>query len=331
MLGGNKDWVVTQGEILAGLFAGDGYAVRLTSTRPNRILRLADTLVSLVAWRRQIDLVLLAVFSGPAFWMADVSSLLAKRLGKPILSILRGGNLPDYAARHPQRIRRVFGRSAALVAPSGYLAHTFRDWGVELEVIPNVLAIERYPYRLRLNLRPNLLWMRTFEEAYHPEMAVHVLKEVQKNHPQARLTMGGQDRGLLETVKKLAVRYGLEDSLRFSGFLDLAGKQREFPIHDIFLNTNRVDNMPVSVLEAAAFGLPVVATAVGGIPYLLTHEETALLVPDESIPEMAAAVNRLVREPDLAARLSAQGRCLAEASAWPAVKSAWERVFTRVL
>ncbi len=348
MLGGNKGWVVSQGEILAGLFAEEGYPVRLTSTIPNRSLRLADTLVSLVAWRKQIDAVLLAVFSGLAFGIADLASLVAKRLRKPVIYILRGGNLPEFTRRHPNWVHRVFSRSAALVSPSNFLAHFFQLWGkYEVRVIPNVLLIEQYPYRHRPQVRPCMLWMRTFEDAYHPELAVHVLKLVQESYPNATLTMAGQDRGLLKPVKDLARQLGLDEngpsaSIRFPGFLDRNSKQREFSTHDIFLNTNRVDNMPISVVEAAAFGLPVVATAVGGIPYLLKNERTALLVEDLQAGEtssalpalvirMAEAVKRLVREPELTARLSANGRLLAESCAWPVVKTQWEQLFSDIL
>jgi glycosyltransferase involved in cell wall biosynthesis len=97
----------------------------------------------------------------------------------------------------------------------------------------------------------------------------------------------------------------------------------------VFLNTNRVDNAPVSVLEAAACGLPVVSTEVGGIPYLLRNEEQALLVPEGNAEAMAGAVRRLLDQPALAARLSAAGRQVAERSAWERVRPAWEEVLRR--
>ena len=57
--------------------------------------------------------------------------------------------------------------------------------------------------------------------------------------------------------------------------------------HDIFLNTNVVDNTPVSVLEAAASGLVPVATAVGGVPKLLTDDVDSLLVASGDDEAMA--------------------------------------------
>jgi glycosyltransferase involved in cell wall biosynthesis len=70
---------------------------------------------------------------------------------------------------------------------------------------------------------------------------------------------------------------------------------------------------------------------VGGIPNLLEHEKTGLLVGNEDIVGMATAVQRLLHEPDLAARLSANGRRLAEANSWPAVKQQWVSLFAQIV
>ncbi len=334
MLGVNPGWVTTQGEILAGLLAGEGYAVRTTSSIPARLPRLADTLRSLVAWRGQIDLVIHQVFSGPAFVIADAASALCRLLGLRQIFVLHGGALPEFAAARPGWVRRVMGRAAAIVAPSEYLAHTFGvypELAARIRVIPNILAIEDYPYRHRPAVAPRLLWMRTFHDWYHPEMAVEVLSLLRQTYPAATLTMGGQEKGLGPAVRELAQRRGLAEAVRFPGFLGPDDKRREFAAHDIYLNTNRVDNMPVSVLEAAAFGLPVVATAVGGVPFLLRHGETGLLVPDGDAAAMSAAVGRLLEEPGLAATLSTNGRQLAESCAWQPVKARWQTLFTEVL
>jgi glycosyltransferase involved in cell wall biosynthesis len=143
--------------------------------------------------------------------------------------------------------------------------------------------------------------------------------------------MAGQEKGLLEPVKRLAARYDLLQATRFTGFLDMSEKQREFPSHDIFLNTNRVDNMPVSVIEAAAFGLPVVATDVGGISHLLKHEQSALLVENEDVQGMVEAVCRLIEDPALSKKLSENGRRLAESCSWANVRVQWEKLFEQYL
>ena len=341
LLGVNPGWVTSQGEIVAGLLAAEGYPVRGTSQIPPRLPRLADMLRSLVAWRHDIDVVVHQVYGGMGFAMVDATSQLCRALGLRQIFVLHGGSLPESAGNWPGWLRRVLGRADRVVAPSRYLleqvvrplfpsggpAGAGEGWA---RVIPNILELDLYPYRHRPAVAPRLLWMRTFQYVYHPELAIDVLADVRRSHPTATMTMAGQDRGLREPLMELARARGLADVMRFPGFLDAAGKAREFAAHDIYLNTNRVDNMPVSVLEAGAFGLPVVATTVGGLPYLLRDGETGLLVPAEDAPAMAAAVHRLLDDPALAAALSANGRRLAESCGWATVRGQWAALFAEV-
>jgi glycosyltransferase involved in cell wall biosynthesis len=332
LLGRNPGWSVGQGEVMADLLARDGYVVRETSRLPARAPRLADTAASLLRWSRQTDVVLVLVFSGRSFVVADLATWMAKRLGKPVILALHGGNLPAFAERHRTWSRRVLGRGDRLVAPSSYLAQALGALGLEVTIIPNVLEPERYPYRQRRALSPTLLWMRTFEDNYRPELAIEALAAVRASRPAASLTMAGQNqRGRLKAVRCRANDLGLGDCVEFVGFLDPAGKWRQFSRHDIFLNTTRTDNMPVSLLEAAACGLPIVSTSVGGIPFVFQHEQNALLVEGGDAHEMALAVERLLTDPELAAALSRNGRALAERCSWQAVRANWQAVFEELL
>jgi hypothetical protein len=315
MLGSNPGWAVGQGEVLANLLARGGWDVLTSSSRINRWLRLADVATTPWRWRGRVDVLVLMVFSGPAFRLVEAASAAAFRLGMPMILWLHGGNLAEFASRNPERVRRVLARGRIVVAPSRFLAEPFGA-----RVIPNVVDLDQYPYRHRPRVAPRLLWMRTFHELYRPDLALRVLERL----PGATLTMAGQDKGLLAETRRRAEEMGLD--IRFPGFLDAEGKRREFAAHDVFLNTNRVDNAPVSVLEAAAFGLPVVSTDVGGIPCLVRDGEEALLVPEGDSEAMAAAVRRLLDEPGLAGRLSAAGREVAERSSWPRVKPLWEEL-----
>jgi glycosyltransferase involved in cell wall biosynthesis len=258
--------------------------------------------------------------------MADLTSRMAAWLGKPVVMWLHGGALPEFSAKHPDRVRAVLARGACIVSPSPYLAHWAGELGFPAQVIPNLLQ-ETYPFRLRSHVYPRLLWMRTFHDLYHPEMAVEVLARLRRRYPDASLTMAGQDRGLQQRVREYSASFNLNGSLRLPGFLSSAEKAAAFASHDIYLNTNRVDNTPVSLIEAASAGLPVVATRVGGIPYLLEDHRQALLVADGDSDAMAGAVEHLLEDPDLAARLSQSGYELAEQSRWDNVRARWLSLF----
>jgi glycosyltransferase involved in cell wall biosynthesis len=273
---------------------------------------------------------LLQVFGGPSFLVEDAASWLAQRFRIPIIMVLRGGAMPDFMRRHPRWNRRVLNRAASLVAPSDYLKQAIRPFGFDAEVIPNIINVDQYPYRHRTNLQPRLLWMRAFHPVYNPQLAIRAFVGVAAAYRDASMVMAGEEKGLEPECRALVRQLGLADSVRFAGFLDMESKVREGNSADIYLNTNRIDNMPVSVVEAGAMGIPVVATAVGGVPFLLEHERSGLLVPDDDAGSTTDAILRLLGDSELAGRLSLGGRRLAERSAWEEVKPRWTALFDRV-
>lgn len=327
MIGRNPGWVTTQGEILADRFAAEGWVVHETSPHPGRLLRLVDTVSCLLRWHRRIDLVVLSVFSGPGFVMADLSSVLTRLLGIPTIMWLHGGNLPAFCAAHPAWGRRVLRRAAHTVAPSMFLSDLPGTSDGTLEIIPNLIDLSSLPFRKRAVVAPRLLWMRTFHPIYNPLLAVRAFARIRESHPDATLTMAGQEKGIQDEVEAEVQRRGLTDSVTFPGFLNPGAKAAEFEAHDIYLHTNQIDNAPVSLIEAAAAGVPIVATAVGGVPHLFEDGQTALLVPDDDDVAMAAAVERLLSDRQLAEELSVNGRELAEQSSWPSVRDRWTRAF----
>ena len=331
MVGRNRGYITTQGEILSDGLSKEGYPVVCVSSLPNRYLRVGDIIKTLVCRKRDIDLQCLQVYSGPSFFIADIASKLGKIFGQPIVMVLHGGALPEFMARFPRWTCRVLNRADALIAPSAFLARAMLPYGLQVQVIPNVIHLSHYPYRHRQVIGPRLFWMRKFNPIYNPNLAIRVLAQLKVKVPEASLVMAGQGGELEMEVKGLAEELGVGNSVRFPGFLDMAAKTREWDSADIFLNTNHVDNMPVSVVEACAMGLPVVATAVGGVPDLLTNEETGLLVPDNDDQAMALSVMRLLNDSTLTGRLSANGRQLAIRSSWVEIFPQWKRVFAEVM
>lgn len=328
MIGCHPNTVKSQGEILSAFFDEAGYEVLTTSSVRNRYLRLVDIVRTLVRERPRIDILILEVYGGPSFVVEDIVSRLGRQFDLQIVMWLHGGALPEFMARFPRWTRQVLGRAAAIMTPSEYLAKAVRTYGFKAQVIPNTINLAEYPYRRRTSIKPRLFWMRSFHEVWNPLMAVRVLARLRSQEPDAKLVMAGQDKGLEQTARELANGLGLNGSVRFAGFLDAQRKATEGDAADVYINTNRVDNMPVAVLEACAMGLPIVSTAVGGIKDLLRDGETGLLVPDNDDEAMVQAIKRLINDPHLAEQLSANGRRLAQRSAWEEVRPQWERVFS---
>jgi glycosyltransferase involved in cell wall biosynthesis len=331
MLGRNPGFVTTQGQIVADLLTDEGYQVISTSSRLNRFLRLWDIVHTIIRDRKRIDIIVLEVYSGMYFILADVASLLARVFGIPMIFVLHGGNLGVFSTRFKTWVKRVLTRADILVAPSPFIAKGLSGLGLPIRIVPNIVEIDKYPFRLRGNVQPKLLWMRAFHELYNPRMAVEALDSIRRKYPKASLVMAGVDKGLEPEIKKMVEEMGLQDAVRFPGFLAQDEKINEFSAADIFINTNHVDNMPVAVIEACAMGLPVVATCIGGIPDMIANGENGLLVPDSDAKGMADAVVSLVENSELAERFSKNGRVLAERCSWEVVRADWEELFEEIM
>ena len=309
-----------------------GWNVSFTSQGNNRLVRLVDMAQAILRRRQRYHVACVDVFSGSAFLWAQVAAVLLRRLGKPCVLTLHGGNLPAFARENPARVRRLLASAAAVTCPSAYLHKEMRVFRDDLLLIPNGVDLKLYNFHLRYPPFSRLVWLRDFHSIYNPEMAVWVLHHLQSVGRKVQLTMFGLDKhdGSLGKTKALAARLGLEHQISFPGSVPKERVPTELNTGDVFLNTTNFDNTPVSVIEAMASGLPVVSTKVGGIPYLLKHDDTALLVAPGDSEQMARQVQRLTTEPGLASRLGANGRKLVESFDWEYLLPQWDKLLRSV-
>jgi glycosyltransferase involved in cell wall biosynthesis len=147
---------------------------------------------------------------------------------------------------------------------------------------------------------------RHLERIYDNETALRAFAIVRQHSHGATLTIAGT--GPDEPrLRALAAELGLAEAVHFAGWLDRDGMAALYRSADVSLNPSRADNMPNSILEAMASGVPVVSTNVGGIPFMVEDGRTALLVRVGDADAMASAALRLIDDRALWARLSLAG------------------------
>ncbi len=118
-------------------------------------------------------------------------------------------------------------------------------------------------------------------------------------HPDARVVLIG-DGELRETLETRARELGVGEKILFPGWRnDVPACLKSL---DLFVMSSHLEGLGTSVLDAMAAGTPVVGTAAGGIPESVIDGETGLLVPVRDPDALAAAVVRMLDDPDLAAR-----------------------------
>jgi L-malate glycosyltransferase len=278
---------------------------------------------------RDVDIAHIFSASYWSFLLAPAPAWLVARLrGKCTLINYRSGE----AREHMQRFRSasfVLSRVDKIVTPSGYLVDVFREFGLKAVVVPNVVDLTQFHYRERKPLRPRLVCTRGFSTYYSVDVVVRAFALVTKSYPDATLDLVGG--GPLEAdVRKLVADLRLS-GVKFSGVASRDNIGKCYDDADIFINASWLDNMPVSIIEAFAAGTPIVTTSPESIPYLVDNERTGLLSPVGDEKALAENVLRLLRDPDLAARIALNAYQESSKFTWQAVRGQWLNVYRRLM
>ena len=265
------------------------------------------------------------LYAAPALWLAR---------GRGVAAVVnyRGGEADAFFSAAPRHVLRALARAELRVVPSAYLLRVFARHGLDAEVVPNIVDLSRFASASGaprgFGDAPNLLVSRNLEPIYDLPTALRAFALLRQALPGARLTLAvsGPEEPAL---RRLAAELGLADAVVFTGRIENARMPALLAQADLLLNPSTVDNMPISILEAFASGVPVVSTRAGGIPDLVNDGVEGLLVPVGDPAAMAAAALRVLTDPSLAARLRASGLDAVQQYAWPQVRGQWLSVYRR--
>ena len=327
-----------QARQLAGLLRGEGLAVDMLPTnapyRPawvgripglRALFRLLPYLYRVWRLAGRVDVLHMLANSGWSWQLFAAPVVWLGRLrGTPVVVNYRGGEARAYFERSFSRVRPTLARASSIVVPSGYLQRVFGDFGFAAKVVPNIINLERFhpPQQQRDTAVFELVVTRNLEAIYGIDTAIRAAALLREQIPNLRLSIAGTG-PLAEELSQLADRLGLGDCVSFVGRLEPDEVASLYRRAAVFLNPALVDNMPNSVLEALASGLPVVSSNVGGVPFIVEHETSALLVEPGDPAAMARAVRRLHDDPALGATLASAGLRQVTDYAWPCVRDQW--------
>jgi L-malate glycosyltransferase len=284
----------------------------------------------LVRELRRADVVHAFAASYTSFLLAPLPAvIIAKLLGKPVVLNYHSGEAPDHLRRSAVA-RFVLRRLVDVnVVPSPFLRDVFRSFEIEADVVPNIVDLRQFTYRVRDPLRPHLLCTRNFEPLYNLSCVLRAFAKIQAHYPAATLTLvgsGSQDITLREEAAALRV-----ENVTFAGRVAPSEIHRYYANADIYVQAPSIDNMPLSLLEAFASGLPVVSTNVGGVPSMLRHRIDGLLVADNDADALADQVIQLLVDPALARRLTESAYRTLGAYEWTGVRDGWLQAYHRAV
>lgn len=280
----------------------------------------------LLARVRKYDIIHVFSASYLSFLLAPMPAILvAKLYGKKIVLNYRSGEAGDHLRRWPRTAIPTIRLVDEIAVPSGYLVDVFAQFDLAARSIFNFVDTDRFRFRERRPLRPIFLSNRNLEPLYNVGCVLRAFAIIQQHLPEARLIVAG-DGSEREKLKKLSLALGLHQ-VEFRGRIAPEKMPELYNSADIFLNGSEIDNMPGSIIEAFASGLPVVTTDAGGIPHILIDKETGMLVRCGDYQAMAECSLRLLADEALVSEMTSRARKECGKYQWDAVKNGWLRLY----
>jgi glycosyltransferase involved in cell wall biosynthesis len=287
--------------------AGNGWVKIFTALK-------AWVRVAVLLRKLNAPLVHVQTASHASFWRKAVICLMARAAGRPYIVHVHGGGFArfyEHECGHFGRrlIRSTLAHAALVIALS-------EEWRGRLlkicptarvEVLHNAVRIpDSERAQPRADRNPTLLFLGHLL----PEKGVYELvkacAQLAKRFPDLKLVLGGV--GQADAVRELASQLGVSERVELPGWLGPESKSAALAASTMFLLPSYHEGMPMALLEAMSWGMPVIATPVGGIPQIVTHEANGLLIPPADVAALTTAIERLLLDPALRIRLGNAAR-----------------------
>jgi glycosyltransferase involved in cell wall biosynthesis len=237
---------------------------------------------------------------------------LAGDLGVPFTF---GAHAHDIYRRPPEDFADRAAAARAIVtvseANARYIARVFGVPPARIHVIPCGIDTERFRPGEEKAWPPTIVCVARLVPVKNHELLLEACADLRERGLDFRCVLvgDGRSRGHVETTR---ARLGLESVVELVGVAEQAEVLAWWQRATVAVLTSDSEGMPVALMEAAACGVPAVATAVAGVPELIEDGVSGLLAPAGDRRALAAALERLLRDPVLSARMGAAGRRRAE-------------------
>jgi len=284
----------------------------------------------LLLWNvRKFDVVQVFSSATTGYIIATLPPLFAAKIfRRKIILNYHSGELERHIEEWKRTALPTMRKFDRIVVPSQFLVDVFAKFGLPAEAIFNFVESADFRFRERERFRPVFLANRNFEAHYNVADVLRAFRIIQDRCPEAALFVAGF--GSEETkLKRLAGELKLRN-VDFVGKISNEEMARLYDKADIYLNSSLVDNMPLSIIEAFACGVPVASYATGGIPVLVETGETGLLVERKDYEALAQKAIFLLENQEFTKKIVAKARAEVVKYSWANVRRQWFELYTKL-
>ena len=260
-------------------------------------------------------------------WAPAPTLLIAKLFRKPCVLNYHDGRAEGHLREWRSAVPLV-SLADEIVTPSAHLCDVFKQHSLRAAHIPNIVDNDRLIYRPRRCLKPVFLHNRGMEDLYNVPCILRAFQRVQRIYPNAEMLVA-HDGPLRRRLEQQCVEMGLRN-VKFVGNVPQEKIGELYDAADIYWMAPNIDCMPLSILEAFAAGLPLIATNVGGIPYIVEHGRTGLLSAPDDDESIANNALLLLADSSLADRLAKNARAELAKYDWGVIGPQWLDLYRRL-
>ena len=240
--------------------------------------------------------------------------------GLPLVPHFHGydASMHKVLRQYARDYRKLFAYAPAVVAVSEVMKQKLIAAGAspgKVHVIPYGISLEKFqPSAQETTDAMLFLGVGRFTAKKAQQITIQAFAEVVRTFPEARLILVGGKDGQYESCANLVKSLQLENAVSLPGVMNsdeiaqLMRKAFAFVQHSVTPASGDMEGTPLSILEAAASGLPVISTEHGGILEAVIHGKTGYLVPEYDVAGMAACMKKLAAQPALARSMGKEGQ-----------------------
>ena len=268
------------------------------------------------------------LFAAPAI-------LIGKLRGLKVIVNYRGGEAASFFASDYRWVKPILKKADQVIVPSGFLEKVFLERDIQPILVPNIINLDRFSpaddkeNQQRLKNAPHFIVTRNLEAIYDIPTALKAFAIIFKEYPNATMTVAGSG-DELANLEQLSEELKINKAVVFSGRIANEKLPALYQKSQFMLNPTTKDNMPISMLEALASGIPCISTNAGGIPYLVEDKVTARLCDIGDAEKMAELALILLDDLEQYQQLRANGLKMIKNFTWSEVSQKLFKVYQRL-
>lgn len=247
---------------------------------------------------------------GPSFYRKLVFIYMANWFNKPVINHCHGADFDSFylnaSNRKKRLIEKVYSKCTVIIALSD-------EWKERLSMLVSpekVVVIENYStihedaikYKLKKKMTQQILFLGEIGQRKGCYDIPDVVEKVVKEFPNVEFVLAGS--GDIDQIKSLLIEKGIEKNVLFTGWVRGSEKDKLLRESDIFFLPSYNEGMPMAILDAMGYGLPIVSTLVGGIPKIVQEGKNGHLCKPGNAQELSSALIKLLMDESACKRYS---------------------------